>query len=84
MSCGSSVALVELLRQCPAELLACVQVKLCARGEAKVLRRQLRLKFGITLPDWAETRIDAASTAELERWTDSILHATCLEDVLGA
>ena len=51
-------------------------------GEARVLARQLVRRFG-ELPAWAEARLNAACEADLERWTDAVLDATSLGEVLG-
>ena len=51
-------------------------------GEARVLRRLLTRRFG-PLPPWADDRLALASEAELEGWTDRVLDARSLEEVLG-
>ncbi|MBV2262231.1 MAG: DUF4351 domain-containing protein [Thauera sp.] len=51
-------------------------------GQTRVLARQLTRRFG-TLPAWAEARLNAATEQDLDRWTDAILDATSLTDVLG-
>ncbi len=51
-------------------------------GEARVLARQLVRRFG-ELPAWADARLNAACEADLERWTDAVLDATSLSEVLG-
>lgn len=55
---------------------------LCVEGEANVLVRQLTRKFG-PLPESTEAAIRAASPAQLEVWTDRVLVATSLDEVLG-
>jgi len=52
------------------------------QGEARVLRRLLIRRFG-PLPPWADERLALASEAELEGWTDRVLDARSLEEVLG-
>jgi predicted transposase/invertase (TIGR01784 family) len=51
-------------------------------GIARTLTRQLTLKFG-PLSAAALARIQAAAPEELERWTDRVLTAGSLEDVVG-
>ncbi|MCF7985043.1 MAG: DUF4351 domain-containing protein [Thiohalocapsa sp.] len=51
------------------------------QGEARVLARLLRLKFG-TLPDDLEARIAAADEATLLLWSERVLSATSLADVV--
>jgi hypothetical protein len=51
------------------------------KGEARMLVRQLRLKFG-DLPDSLERRIGDADEAALLRWSERVLTAGRLEDVL--
>jgi hypothetical protein len=53
-----------------------------AEGIARTLTRQLTLKFG-PLSAAALSRVQAAPPEELERWTDRVLTASSLEDVLG-
>ena len=49
-------------------------------GEAKILQKLLKLRFG-TLSATLEARISQASTEEIECWTDRILEAASLEDI---
>ena len=51
-------------------------------GEIGVLTRQLARRFG-ALPAWAENRLNAATEQALAEWTDAVLDATSLTDVLG-
>jgi hypothetical protein len=51
------------------------------QGEACVLERQLRLKFG-ELPDAVQARLAQADEATLLAWSERVLSATSLEDVL--
>jgi flagellar biosynthesis/type III secretory pathway protein FliH len=53
------------------------------QGEAKLLRRQLVRRFG-ALPGWAETRLEQASEAELERWAERVLECATLDEVFAA
>ena len=48
--------------------------------QIRTLRRLLLRRFG-ALPEWAETRLTHATSAQLEMWTDYILDARTLEDV---
>jgi hypothetical protein len=50
------------------------------RGEAGVLLRQLRKRFG-DVPDAMVERLQAAGSDDLERWTDAVLDAPSLEAV---
>jgi predicted transposase YdaD len=49
-------------------------------GEQAILRRQLVKRFG-PLPAWAEQRLNAASSAQLELWSERLLDAASLETV---
>lgn len=51
-------------------------------GEAKVLTRQLKLRFG-TVPEWASEKLTNASLSSLEEWTERILDAQSLDDVFS-
>jgi hypothetical protein len=51
-------------------------------GVASVLVRQLTRKFG-PLPESTQAAIRAASLEQLEVWTDRILAASSLDEVLG-
>ena len=51
------------------------------RGEARMLLRLLRLKFG-DLPEGLVLRVEAAEQAALLRWSERVLTAIRLEDVL--
>jgi hypothetical protein len=51
------------------------------KGEARILLRLLRLKFG-DLPAAVEPRIEDADAAALIRWSERVLTAARLEDVL--
>lgn len=52
------------------------------QGEARVLLRQLRLKFG-PLNAATEERVRSAAPDLLEKWSDRILTAESLESVFG-
>ncbi|NEX21741.1 DUF4351 domain-containing protein [Thiorhodococcus mannitoliphagus] len=51
------------------------------QGEARVLARQLRLKFG-ELPDAAQIRIAQADESTLLEWSERVLTATSLDEAL--
>ena len=50
------------------------------KGEAEILLRQMKKKFGI-LPSEVESRIRQASSESLLSWSDNILTAKMIEDV---
>jgi hypothetical protein len=52
-------------------------------GELTILRRLIERRFG-TLPAWAEQRLGAASTEQLEELATRVLDAARLEDLLNA
>ncbi len=52
------------------------------QGKADVLMRQLGRRFG-ELPEWTERRLAKADAEKLDRWSDRILDAEDLADVLG-
>ncbi len=52
-------------------------------GEGAILLRQLKRRFGPELPSWVETKVQTASAEQLEAWSEAILDATSLEDVVG-
>lgn len=51
-------------------------------GEIAVLARLLTRRFG-PLPTWAEARLHAATEEALAEWTDAVLDAASLTEVLG-
>ena len=53
-----------------------------ARGEARLLRKQLSRRFG-ALPVWAEAKLAAAHPAQLEMWGERVLEARSLETVFA-
>ncbi|ESQ13235.1 MAG: DUF2887 domain-containing protein [Thiohalocapsa sp. PB-PSB1] len=53
-----------------------------AEGKADTLQRLLRRRFG-AVPDWAEQRIAAASTEQLDAWLDGIFDAGSVAGLLG-
>jgi predicted transposase YdaD len=65
-----------------AEGLAKGLAKGLAEGELKVLRAQLKRRFG-RLPVWAQKRLDRATAEQIEAWSLKLLDAGKLEDVLG-
>jgi len=52
------------------------------KGAANMLVRLLTRRFG-QLPTWAEARLRKAKSAQLEEWSDKVLDAKTLADVLG-
>ncbi|MGF1468018.1 MAG: hypothetical protein ACFCGT_18000 [Sandaracinaceae bacterium] len=50
-------------------------------GRRETLRKQLALKFG-ALPEDAGKRVANATAEELDRWTERVLVASSLDDVL--
>lgn len=51
------------------------------QGEALVLERQLRLKFG-ALPEAVQRRIEQASEPTLLEWSERVLTASRLDEIL--
>lgn len=51
-------------------------------GERTVLERLLRRRFG-RLPPATARRLDGASQADLEAWTENVLDAGSLDEVFG-
>ncbi|MBF0110951.1 MAG: DUF4351 domain-containing protein [Magnetococcales bacterium] len=51
-------------------------------GEAKILTRQLKRRFG-TVPDWASEKIAKADLSSLEDWSLRIFDAQSLDDVFS-
>ena len=47
-----------------------------------MLARLLARRFG-ALPDWAKQQLTAANEAQLEAWTDAVLDAGTLAEVLA-
>jgi predicted transposase YdaD len=52
------------------------------RAERRVLLEQLRLRFG-ELPAAVVARIEAAEVPELDLWTERVVTASHLDEVLG-
>jgi predicted transposase YdaD len=50
------------------------------KGTAKTLLKQLNLKFG-TLPEEIEQRVSLADKEQLDRWVETILTATTLDEM---
>lgn len=51
------------------------------QGEAAILIRQASRRFG-KLPEWALAKLQSASVEKLEAWSDRILDANSLEEML--
>jgi hypothetical protein len=52
-------------------------------GKVELLVRLLTRRFG-PLPGWAETRVKQAKNPQLEEWSDRVLDASRLTEVIGA
>lgn len=52
------------------------------QGEASLLLRMLRHKFGV-VPTASEERINSATPAQLELWSDRLFTANAIEDILA-
>jgi len=52
------------------------------QGEARVLLRQLALKFG-PVPESVRARVESADAETLLRWSEKVLSADRVEDVTG-
>jgi hypothetical protein len=52
------------------------------KGEAKLLKRLILSKYG-ECPDWAQSKLNAADSEQLESWAESIFHADSLETLLS-
>jgi hypothetical protein len=75
-------AIAEVAPQIRADAIAEVGPRIRAEGAAGMLRRQLERKFG-AIDAEIDARIRAASLDELERWSDRILTARSLREVIG-
>jgi hypothetical protein len=53
-----------------------------AEGKLEIVRRLLSRRFG-PLPEAVTTRVAAAGTEDLERWSDRLLDAASLDDVFA-
>jgi hypothetical protein len=53
-----------------------------AQGEAKVLLKQLQLKFG-ELPETVVQRVREARIEELDRWVERVITASSLDEVFA-
>uniref|UniRef100_A0A7C4RU30 DUF4351 domain-containing protein n=1 Tax=Desulfatirhabdium butyrativorans TaxID=340467 RepID=A0A7C4RU30_9BACT len=51
-------------------------------GMASILKRLLQQRFGL-LPPWVEERIDQGSTEQLEAWTERMLSAASIQELLS-
>jgi len=59
-----------------------LEVMFRAEGQASILRRLLRAKFG-EVPPSVDERLQAAEPAQLEHWADRVLFAETLEQVFS-
>ena len=48
----------------------------------RILLKQVRFRFG-EIPAWCEQRLQSASADQLEAWSERVLTAESIEDVLG-
>ena len=64
------------------EVFAKVRIEGEARGEARLLRKQLIRRFG-ALPAWVEAKLAPADSAQLEMWGERVLEARSLETVFA-
>ena len=53
-----------------------------AKGESRILRRQLELRFG-ALPAWVTEKLSSATERDLEMWSEAVLTASSLEAVFN-
>ncbi|MCQ9618221.1 hypothetical protein L1889_17345 [Paenalcaligenes niemegkensis] len=51
-------------------------------GERQLLLKQIKLKFG-SVPDWAQAKLDQASSGEMDVWSERILTADSLDALLA-
>ena len=77
-----SIMLSQRIEQWAEGFIATGRMEGRVEGEARVLARLLVRRFG-ALPAWAEARLNAAGEAELARWTDALLDAPSLTEVIG-
>ena len=52
------------------------------KGESRILRRQLELRFG-ALPAWVTEKLSSATEQDLEMWSEAVLTASSLEAVFN-
>ncbi len=52
-------------------------------GKSQVIGRQMHVRFG-ALPDWVQTKLDAASEHQLDAWTSKLLTASSIDAVFGS
>lgn len=64
------------------EIYANWEAKTLARGQQRLLLKQLGLKFGALSPDTV-ARVESATDEQLERWAGRVLTAEQLSDVFG-
>jgi hypothetical protein len=53
------------------------------QGERKVLVRQLRRRFGAEVDGEIERRVAAACTEQIELWSERVLSASTLAEILA-
>jgi hypothetical protein len=79
---ANAATLRNLLQRAGYEDIDAVRGEGKAEGKAEILLRQLRRRFG-AVPDWAERRITAASTDQLDTWLDGIFDADGVVELIG-
>ncbi|MCQ9618220.1 hypothetical protein L1889_17340 [Paenalcaligenes niemegkensis] len=52
------------------------------RGERQLLLKLMKLKFG-SVPDWAQAKLDQASSGQMDVWGERILTADSLDALLA-
>lgn len=52
------------------------------KGESRILRRQLELRFG-AIPAWVTEKLSSATERDLEMWSEAVLTASSLEAVFN-
>ncbi|MGP5144590.1 Rpn family recombination-promoting nuclease/putative transposase [Vreelandella alkaliphila] len=70
--------LAERIKKWPEQWEARGEVK----GEAKFLKMQIASKYG-ECPDWAQSKLNAADSEQLEAWGKRIFRAETLEELLS-
>ena len=52
------------------------------KGESRILRRQLELRFG-AIPAWVTEKLSSATEQDFEAWGEAVLTAPALEAVFN-
>ncbi|MGF1468016.1 MAG: hypothetical protein ACFCGT_17990, partial [Sandaracinaceae bacterium] len=80
---GAKRDAMDLVQQLQAKWKAEGKAEGVLDGRRETLRKQLALTFG-ALPEDAGNRVANATAEELDRWTERVLVANSLDDVLEA